>query len=194
MVHHPVPTEPTRRDVADRRFLTGSERVRQRVHLRFHRRVETQGHIPTVSWRYVTSAVHETSTDRSVAPFATGIVVPISVAVAVLHCVASALGAGYWFDEVYMLAIGRNHLDWGSADQPPLAPALAGLMDLDRTGFADLLLAFAGCVATGCAVAVRRADRPRNRMRPSRTGFHRARTGDRAVDHAGRALADAVFA
>lgn len=28
-----------------------------------------------------------------------------------------------------MLAIGRNHLDWGSADQPPLAPALAAAMD-----------------------------------------------------------------
>ena len=151
MVHHPVTTEPTRRDVADRRFLTGPERVRQRVHLRFHRRVETQGHIPTVSWRYVTSAVHETSTDRPVAPFATGIVGPISVAVAVLHCVASALGTGYWFDEVYMLAIGRNHLEWGSADQPPLAPALAGLMDLIAPGSQPLLAAPAA-LATGCAV------------------------------------------
>lgn len=28
-----------------------------------------------------------------------------------------------------MLAIGRHHLDWGMADQPPLAPALAALMD-----------------------------------------------------------------
>ncbi len=39
------------------------------------------------------------------------------------------LGRGYWFDEVYMLAIGRYHLDWGSADQPPLAPVLAALAD-----------------------------------------------------------------
>jgi 4-amino-4-deoxy-L-arabinose transferase-like glycosyltransferase len=41
----------------------------------------------------------------------------------------NAIGAGYWFDEVYMLAIGRYHLDWGSADQPPAAAALATLMD-----------------------------------------------------------------
>lgn len=28
-----------------------------------------------------------------------------------------------------MLAIGRNHLDWGSADQPPVVPALAAASD-----------------------------------------------------------------
>ncbi|MDT7791595.1 MAG: hypothetical protein QOD59_1031 [Mycobacterium sp.] len=28
-----------------------------------------------------------------------------------------------------MFAIGRRHLEWGSADQPPLAPAPAGLAD-----------------------------------------------------------------
>jgi hypothetical protein len=33
-----------------------------------------------------------------------------------LHCIASAFGDGYGFDEVCMLAIGRNHLEWGSAD------------------------------------------------------------------------------
>ncbi|ORA28802.1 glycosyl transferase family 39 [Mycobacterium aquaticum] len=48
---------------------------------------------------------------------------------ALAHCVATLLGTGYWFDEVYMLAIGRYHLDWGSADQPPAAAALAALMD-----------------------------------------------------------------
>ncbi|SEH77915.1 Dolichyl-phosphate-mannose-protein mannosyltransferase [Mycolicibacterium rutilum] len=48
---------------------------------------------------------------------------------AVLHCVAAVLGNEYWFDEMYMVAIGRHHLDWGSADQPPLAPALAALME-----------------------------------------------------------------
>ncbi len=41
---------------------------------------------------------------------------------------------GYWFDEVYMLAIGRFHLDWGSADQPPMAPALASLADAVAPG------------------------------------------------------------
>ena len=48
---------------------------------------------------------------------------------AVVHLVMGALGRGYWFDEALMLAIGRHHLDWGSADQPPVAPALAGLAD-----------------------------------------------------------------
>jgi hypothetical protein len=86
-----------------------------------------------------------------VAPFATGIVIPISVAVAVLHCLAGSLSSGYWFDEVYMLAIGRNHLDWGSADQPPVAPALARLMDLIAPGSQPLLEAPAA-LATGCAV------------------------------------------
>ena len=33
-----------------------------------------------------------------------------------------------------MLAIGRYHLDWGSADQPPLAPALAALTDAISPG------------------------------------------------------------
>jgi hypothetical protein len=61
------------------------------------------------------------------------------------------LGSGYWFDEMYMLAIGRNHLDWGSADQPPVAPALAGLMDLIAPGSRPLLAAPAA-LATGCAV------------------------------------------
>jgi hypothetical protein len=56
------------------------------------------------------------------------VVVAIAAITAVSHCIASAFG-GYWFDEVYMLAIGRHHLDWGSADQPPLAPAVAALMN-----------------------------------------------------------------
>lgn len=42
-----------------------------------------------------------------------------------VHAVAGAFG-GYWIDEVYMLAIGRYHPSWGYADQPPLAPMLAG--------------------------------------------------------------------
>ncbi|WP_307787770.1 glycosyltransferase family 39 protein [Mycolicibacterium sp. S2-37] len=42
---------------------------------------------------------------------------------------ATVVGPAYWFDEVYMLAIGRYHLDWGSADQPLMAPLLASAMD-----------------------------------------------------------------
>ena len=32
--------------------------------------------------------------------------------VAAAHLIAAIVGSGYWFDEVYMLAIGRYHLDW----------------------------------------------------------------------------------
>lgn len=63
------------------------------------------------------STAIDTLTDRRVPRFATSVVVPIAVFVAVLHCTASTLGDDHWFDEVYMLEIGRNHLDWGSADQ-----------------------------------------------------------------------------
>src|SRR5262245_64314462 len=88
----------------------------------------------TVTWSHVTDAETDTPTDQRVSPFAAGIVLPIAPLTAVIHCVVSAFGSGYWFDEVYMLAIGRNHLDWGSADQPPLAPALAALMDAVAPG------------------------------------------------------------
>lgn len=52
----------------------------------------------------------------AVPPFARWAVLPVAAVVAVAHF-AAGFGGGYWFDEVYMLAIGRNHLDWGSADQ-----------------------------------------------------------------------------
>lgn len=58
----------------------------------------------------------------------------IAALVALAHLVAAIAGSGYWFDEVYMLAIGRAHLDWGSADQPPLAPAVAAFMDAVAPG------------------------------------------------------------
>ena len=77
----------------------------------------------------MTRAQTDTSAGQRISPFAAGVVVPIAVATGVLHRIASAFGDGYWFDEVYMLAIGRDHLDWGSADQPPLAPGLAALAD-----------------------------------------------------------------
>jgi hypothetical protein len=84
---------------------------------------------PTVSWARVTAAQTDTIPGQRIAPFAAGVVLPIAAVTAVLHGIASVFGDGYWFDEVYMLAIGRYHLDWGSADQPPLAPALAALAD-----------------------------------------------------------------
>jgi hypothetical protein len=63
-----------------------------------------------------------------VPPFARRAVLSVATVVAVAHVAASVVG-GYWFDEVYMLAIGRNHLVWGSADQPPVVPLLAALTD-----------------------------------------------------------------
>jgi hypothetical protein len=56
-------------------------------------------------------------------------VLGVAASVAICHCLATIFGPAYWFDEVYMLAIGRYHLDWGSADQPPMAPVLAAAMD-----------------------------------------------------------------
>jgi hypothetical protein len=77
-----------------------------------------------------------------------------------LHCAASTLGSGYWFEEVYMLAIGRYHLDWGSADQPPAAPAL---MDAIAPG-PQLAPALPAAVATGCAVLLAGLDSAGTRM------------------------------
>ena len=81
----------------------------------------------------MTAAQTDTIPGQRIAPFAAGVVLPMAAVTAVLHSVASIFG-GYWFDEVYMLAIGRYHLDWGSADQPPLAPALAALTDAAASG------------------------------------------------------------
>ncbi|TCN50356.1 dolichyl-phosphate-mannose-protein mannosyltransferase [Rhodococcus sp. SMB37] len=68
-------------------------------------------------------------------PFAGCVVWPIATVVALAHLVAAVAGRnGYWFDEVYMLAIGRDHLDFGSADQPPIAPLLAALSDVVAPG------------------------------------------------------------
>lgn len=52
-----------------------------------------------------------------------------------------------------MLAIGRYHLDWGSADQPPIAPALAALMDTVAPG-SLIALRLPAVVATAIAVVV----------------------------------------
>lgn len=89
----------------------------------------------------------------AVAPFARWAVLPIAAVVAVAHLVVGATGRGYWFDEVYMLAIGRNHLEWGSADQPPLAPLLAALMDWIAPG-SILALRLPAILFTAAAVVV----------------------------------------
>lgn len=85
-------------------------------------------------------------------PFAKWAVLPIAAVVAVAQVVGSFDG-GYWFDEVYMLAIGRNHLDWGSADQPPVTPLLAALMDWMAPG-SIVALRLPAVLATTAAVVV----------------------------------------
>ncbi|MEU7140960.1 glycosyltransferase family 39 protein [Nocardia sp. NPDC046473] len=84
-------------------------------------------------------------------------VLVIAAVVALAHFIGS-FGGGYWFDEAYMLAIGRNHLDWGSADQPPLAPALAAALDWLDPGSVVLIrvpavLATAGAVVVAALIA-----------------------------------------
>jgi hypothetical protein len=56
-------------------------------------------------------------------------------------------------DEMYMLAIGRYHLDWGAADQPPLTPALAAFADAVAPG-SLIALRLPGVLATAGAVVV----------------------------------------
>ena len=90
---------------------------------------------------------------RTVPPFATRGVLGIAGVVALLHCAATVSGTSYWFDEVYMLAIGRHHLDWGSADQPPLAPAVAAFADALAPG-SLIALRLPAVLATAGAVVV----------------------------------------
>jgi dolichyl-phosphate-mannose-protein mannosyltransferase len=86
--------------------------------------------------------------------FARGPVLSIAAVVTVTQFASSISGRwGYWFDEVYMLAIGRHHLDWGSADQPPMTPLLAGLMDVIAPG-SIVALRLPAILATAAAVVV----------------------------------------
>ncbi|MDE8647607.1 glycosyltransferase family 39 protein [Rhodococcus qingshengii] len=63
----------------------------------------------------------------SIAPFARGPVLAITAAVSVVLVVISGR-VGYFGDELYFLVAGRN-LDWSYADQGPIVPLLAHLMD-----------------------------------------------------------------
>lgn len=77
----------------------------------------------------------------------------IAGVVGIAHLVAAGIGGGYWFDELLMVVIGRHHLDWGSADQPPVAPLLAGLMDAIAPG-SILAVRIPAVLATAAAVVV----------------------------------------
>lgn len=94
----------------------------------------------------------------SVHRFARGPVIAVAVVVGAAQLVAGVVGRGYWFDEMYMLVIGRYHLDWGSADQPPLTPLVAAVMDMVAPGSIVVLrlpavLATAGAVVVAALVA-----------------------------------------
>lgn len=92
------------------------------------------------------------ATRVAVHPFARWAVLPITAAVFVAQFVAS-FAPGFWFDEVYMLSIGRLHLDWGSADQPPVTPLLAAVMDVIAPG-SIVALRLPAVLATAAAVLV----------------------------------------
>ncbi|GAA4839232.1 glycosyltransferase family 39 protein [Saccharopolyspora rosea] len=81
----------------------------------------------------------------------------IAALVAVVQ-LAFSLRDGFWIDEVYMLAAGKFHLDWGYADQPPLVPLLAAAMDRIAPGALPVLrlpavLATAGAVVVTALIA-----------------------------------------
>jgi 4-amino-4-deoxy-L-arabinose transferase-like glycosyltransferase len=98
------------------------------------------------------ATVRQATATIDVPPLAKRAVLSIAALVAVAQFAAS-FGGGYWIDEVYMLAIGRSHLDWGSADQPPLTPLLAALMDWIFPGSTPALRVPA-VLATAAAVVV----------------------------------------
>ncbi|MBF4479475.1 glycosyltransferase family 39 protein [Rhodococcus rhodochrous] len=100
------------------------------------------------------TVAHEAPQRRVIHPFAGRAVGVIAALVAVAHLVAAVAGGrGYWFDEMYMLAVGRNHLDWGSADQPPVAPLIAWTADAVAPG-SIVALRLPAIVATVAAVVV----------------------------------------
>lgn len=87
-----------------------------------------------------------------VAPFARAPVLLTAAVVACAHLALAALPRS-WSDEDLMLAIGRHHLDWGSADQPPVVPLLARLADSVAPG-SGTVLALPAVAATAVSVVL----------------------------------------
>ncbi|MGH3796251.1 MAG: hypothetical protein ACRDSP_15315 [Pseudonocardiaceae bacterium] len=92
----------------------------------------------------------------AVPPFARRPVLVITAAMALALLVTSRLD-GYFFDELYFIAAGRYHLAVSYADQPPLVPALAGLLDtLAPSSLVVLRLPAVLASAAGLSRAARR--------------------------------------
>ncbi|TCK25299.1 glycosyltransferase family 39 protein [Pseudonocardia endophytica] len=89
----------------------------------------------------------------SVPTFARAPVFVIAALTALAHLGFAIAGRGYWLDEVLMLAVGRHHLDWGSADQPPVVPLLAAAADAIAPG-SMVALRVPAILATAAAVVV----------------------------------------
>ncbi len=98
-----------------------------------------------------TLARQETST-RAVPVFAKPLVRLIAGIVAVAQFVAS-FGNEYWLDEVAMLGLSRHPLQFGYADQPPVAVLLAKAMDSIAPG-SMLVLHLPAILATAATVVV----------------------------------------
>jgi hypothetical protein len=98
-------------------------------------------------------------------PFAADVVAPIAAVTAVLHCIASAFGEGYWFNEVYMLAIGRRHLEMGIGRSTAVG-ARAGRVGRRIAPGSLIELRLPAVLATACAVVV--AGLPRAAVRAAR--------------------------
>lgn len=84
------------------------------------------------------------------APFAYGPVLAVVSIVAVLLLLLSHR-YGYLSDELYFLAAGKNHLDWGYMDQQPLVPLLAAGADALVPG-AVWALRVPAILATVCGI------------------------------------------
>ncbi|WP_246170330.1 glycosyltransferase family 39 protein [Pseudonocardia hierapolitana] len=74
---------------------------------------------------------------RVLPAFSRGAVGAVAVAVGVVLTAVSGQ-YGYFGDELYFVAAG-HHLDWGYADQPPLLPLIALLMDTIAPGSVAVL-------------------------------------------------------